>query len=460
MNETVKLVLSLSLSGSILAGLIFMMKPFIKYRLSKTIQYYIWIVVLVRLMIPFSFEESMMNKVFYDYQTSVVKNAPSDENSSLINVQENVKNGVYTDDADHQRYLNDLFVQYVLYVWLLGVMIALAINLIGYHRFWKHLKKANKPADNAENLILYGLSPRQKNVSLLRNPYVSTPMLLGIIKPYIIIPDLNFDEKQLKNILLHELTHLRHFDIGVKWLTMIATSIHWFNPLMYLIKKEINHACELACDEAVIRHLNAADKHSYGNTLISIVAENKYPIGVLQATMNEEMNTLKERLVAIMKYTPKSKLTMLFSTVLITAIIGGAILLGAGTGIYKDVVYQNDKYGFSLSLPKDFAEDIEIRDMGNSIYFIDKEIQETQPNDTFGVVARIETYNKEEFTRESLQANEDAYGLRYLGENEKYYFGYAYSTDVQFPPNAADLRNNFREMEGQFGVIIKTFKII
>ena len=68
----------------------------------------------------------------------------------------------------------------------------------------------------------------------------------------------------------------------------IATSIHWLNPLMYFVKKEINHACELACDEPVIKNLNPSEKQAYGNTLISVVAESKYPFGVLQAAMCEE----------------------------------------------------------------------------------------------------------------------------------------------------------------------------
>ena len=71
-NETVKLLLSLSLSGSILAVLIFAIKPFIKNKLSKSIQYYIWIVVLLRLILPFSFETSIMNELFYSNQAPVV----------------------------------------------------------------------------------------------------------------------------------------------------------------------------------------------------------------------------------------------------------------------------------------------------------------------------------------------------------------------------------------------------
>lgn len=348
MNETVKLLLSLSLSGSILAVLIFAVKPFLKHKLSKAIQYYIWIVVLLRIVIPFSFENSIMNDVFYSNRIPLeISNQrtvqPIDGtrkntiNSSISpNVQENIANEVYKDDIDHGRYFRDLYNQYVLYIWLFGVIIALTVNLVGYIRFLQYLKRGNRLATDEENRMLTNLLNGGKHVRLIRNRFVSTPMIIGILRPSIIIPDVDFNEKQLKNILLHEISHLRRFDIGVKWLTMIATSIHWFNPLMYFIKKEINHACELACDETVIKNLSDAEKQAYGDTLIFVVAEHKYPSGVLQATMCEEKKSLKERLVAIMNHNKKSRLIMIFSGIMLGFVIFGALYLGAGVGSGKN----------------------------------------------------------------------------------------------------------------------------
>ncbi|OPZ84049.1 MAG: Regulatory protein BlaR1 [Firmicutes bacterium ADurb.Bin419] len=113
---------------------------------------------------------------------------------------------------------------------------------------------------------------------------------------------------------------------------MITTSVHWFNPLMHFIRKEINHACEMACDEAVIKDFNSSEKQAYGETLICLVAENKYPLGVLQATMCEEKRSLKERLVAIMNHNKKPRVIVIFSMVLLGTIIFGAAYLGAGVG--------------------------------------------------------------------------------------------------------------------------------
>ncbi|MDF2650517.1 MAG: peptidase BlaR1, partial [Paenibacillus sp.] len=367
MNETIKLLLSLSLSGSLLAVLIFTIKPFIRPRLSKSIQYYIWVIVLLRLLLPFSFEESIMNHLFYSNETSEGISSqgtvqPMDDTGGsmmnlfmLPNVQEKVASGAYKDDADHSTFLTDLFNQYVFYLWLLGVIIALGIYLTGYVRFSKQLKQTNEPAAYEENRILADLSNGRSNVRLFRNRFVTTPILIGIFRPSIIIPAYHFNEIQLKNILLHEITHLRRFDLAFKWLTMIVTSLHWFNPLMYLIKKEINRACELACDEAVIKNLNAAEKQAYGDTLISVAAEQKYSAGILQATMFEEKKSLKERLLAIMTHNPKSKFMILLSFLLLLVVVGGALALGAGIGKTNAEInnLQTDQY--QLSAPKEWS---------------------------------------------------------------------------------------------------------
>ncbi|ADL50235.1 M56 family metallopeptidase [Clostridium cellulovorans] len=349
MSDWIKLLLSMSLSGSILAIVIFAIKPFTKHKISKSIQYYIWLVVLLRLIVPFSFEGSIMNNVFYGEQT--IESAISENSSLPVKVQNEINPSIITTDQDSQvnteyketyndennygRQFLSVFNEVALYIWILGTVISIIVTLKGYFWFNKVLRYANKPATDEENKILLEVSCGKSNIRLARNKFIKTPMALGIFRPCIIIPDDDFDENQIRNILLHEVSHLNRFDITIKWLTMIVTSIHWFNPLMYFIKKEINKACELACDENVIKGLNSQEKQAYGDTLIAVVAESKYPLSILQATMCEEKRSLKERLVAIMNYSKKSKVTKFFSVVLLLSFISASICLGVGVGSNK-----------------------------------------------------------------------------------------------------------------------------
>lgn len=120
--------------------------------------------------------------------------------------------------------------------------------------------------------------------------------------------------------------------------------------------------------------------------------------------------------------------------------------------------YVNDKYGFALTLDKDFENSVEIKEEGRTIYFVSRDIQAEQPDMIFGVIGRIEIYSKAESTKETMMEWGDDYGLSYLGENEAYYFGWAHATDVQIPPEDMSLEKEYRALEMKFEEIIKTFK--
>ncbi|HWQ30743.1 MAG TPA: M56 family metallopeptidase [Negativicutes bacterium] len=341
MSEQVRLILSLSLSGSILAAIVYALKPLVRHRLSKSIQYYIWLVVLLRLLLPFSPEESLMNGVFYQGQEPAAVAAGTSEaqqgntegsgiGSVIVESAETkAKAGYYNNDTDHARYLKDLFNQYLLYIWLFGAVSVLLVNVAGYLRFSAYMNKTDKPASEEQYKVLKAIYKSGRKVRLVCSSHIATPMLKGILRPCIIIPDEGYREEQLRNILLHELSHMKRLDIAVKWLVMLASAIHWFNPLMYFLGKEINRACELACDELAVKDLDRAGKQSYGETLIAVAAEQKLPMGVLQATMCEEKKDLRNRLKAIMNHSKKSRLAAIVSILLLIGTAVGAIALGA-----------------------------------------------------------------------------------------------------------------------------------
>lgn len=449
MNEIIKLILSLSLSGSILALLVFAMKPFIKHKISKSLQYYIWIVVLLRLIIPFSFEGSIINQLMYSYKTPEVNNSQGyiqqvDGSSGSIlsslifpNAQGHVANGVYHNDTDHSRYFTDLVIESIFYVWLFGVIFALTINIIGYARFSKQLKQRNILASDEENELLATLTKGRTKIKLVRNRFITTPILIGLTKPQIVIPDYKFTEQQLTNILLHELAHLRRFDLSIKWLTMIVTSIHWFNPLMYIIKKEINRACEMSCDEAVIKNLNQQQKQHYGDTLIAVVAEKKDVVRALQVTMCDDKKNLKERLLAIMAYKKKPKLVLFISLLLLLLVICSAIVLGASVEKINDEITeskQEDRY--ELITPEHWSVEIlpfssmSFEENGNVVggidvtpYYPDQPLSQLRSNHTEVIESHpLEGYFTEVIMEKIKQTPPAASGDTTVTETLHFYF--------------------------------------
>lgn len=99
---------------------------------------------------------------------------------------------------------------------------------------------------------------------------------------------------------------MKRHDIFIKWLLIFAGAMHWFNPLDYYVRREMNKACELACDGSVIKKFDMSEMQQYGDTLIAVAADSirKMPFSI---AMFEDKKNLKQRLGAIRKHRKHSK---------------------------------------------------------------------------------------------------------------------------------------------------------
>lgn len=110
-----------------------------------------------------------------------------------------------------------------------------------------------------------------------------------------------------------------------KWLVQVTICLHWFNPLLYLMGREVNRTCELSCDEAVIKSMGEREQRAYGDTLLNALdMGGSYKSSVASITLNESAELLKERLDAIMSFKKKSKITVTIMLVTTLALAVGA----------------------------------------------------------------------------------------------------------------------------------------
>ncbi|MDE7187986.1 MAG: M56 family metallopeptidase, partial [Lachnospiraceae bacterium] len=159
---------------------------------------------------------------------------------------------------------------------------------------------------------------------------ISSPLLIGFIHPRIILPDADLSGSDFYYTMLHELIHYKRRDMLYKWLVQLTICLHWFNPTVYLMGREINHLCELSCDERVIKSLSEEDRKAYGDTLLNAAdTGGSYRDTLASVTLNENKELLKGRLDAIMNYRKMTK-SIRTAAILFTGIlIGAATVLGA-----------------------------------------------------------------------------------------------------------------------------------
>ncbi len=225
-------------------------------------------------------------------------------------------------------------------LWGAGALLSFLWPLFSYLRFTAALRRRGKKP-GAELRRLYREIPGRKPV-LLVCPGLQTPLMYGVFAPRIVLPAELSDPALLGSVLRHELTHYRRLDPLYKWFAAAVLSLHWFNPLSWLIRRELNRDCELSCDEALLRSMDRAEKQAYGETLLRMAAGSALPAGVVATTFSTEKKDLKERLEQIMHYKKKKGRALAALLALLLLCGCGAAAGPAGEPVPEDSPREED----------------------------------------------------------------------------------------------------------------------
>lgn len=427
-------MLSLSLSGALIGILIAAIRPLTGKYFSKKWNYYIWLLVVVRLMIPFHFEsvfpglphfhaqvsqnndntaqpaganmiqpnggqtqfngnqtqsDNMIlpngdlaqsdhfiqheNDLAQSYSMSLPDNALTQSNRITLPDSDSSQpnditlpsydlaqpdsitlpdgdssqsdNMILPDDTQAQSVstiLSDILAANLLtaaaLIWLGGAVLALMIRLLQYFRFRGRLKKDCMRITDWRVIAMENAFCAKLHIKKVPLLYESTttysPMTIGLWKPVIILPKtLSIDGSitdshipvvdtppeprsvyQLQLILHHELVHVARKDLWYKWIYQLLLCIHWFNPVLHRIGRQINSDCELSCDEAILPELTETGKQMYGNILLDTAEQGiDCRQSAFSTTLLENKRNLKKRLDAILRYKKATRFRLALS---------------------------------------------------------------------------------------------------------------------------------------------------
>ena len=347
MNEFIKILLSLSVSGALLLLFILGLKPLYKNRFSKRWQYYVWIIVALRFLLPFTPDTTIVGSLFEKFDTAAITNEiPTSPNVPVpVGTGNSKAEPIQTNREINDTAMREPFNIYVclFFIWSALALVLFVRKITVYQGFIQYIKAGNKEVSDIKILNLLSNCEEKLNINtrveLSCNPLIASPMLIGFFRPRIILPVGELEDKELSYIFVHELTHYKQRDMFYKWLIQIVVCVHWFNPFVYLLEKEVNKSCELSCDEKVISILNEKAKREYGDTLISFLKSNNlYKSSLASVTLTEGAEQLKERLGAIMKFRKKSKVITAI-TAIFTVIVCVCFFV---TGAYAAPSVAND----------------------------------------------------------------------------------------------------------------------
>jgi beta-lactamase regulating signal transducer with metallopeptidase domain len=328
------------ISSSALILAVVALRYALRGRISLRLQYALWALVLLRLLVPLSFGESAVSVM------NAAEKLPLVSDSQRISGMDSIAYrtsgdvlGYYTSDfmndfptviasdqsrQDFARMKGVLdFRQLFVRVWIAGAFLLALVFLVSNFSFAQRLKKSRVYCEVRGSLL-----PVYVAQGLL------SPCLYGLLRPAIYVtPELLMDEGRLRHVLAHETTHFRHGDNLWSFLRCLCLCLHWFNPLVWLAASLSRRDAELACDEGTIKRLGEAVRAEYGRTLIGLTCEKRSPgaLFLSATTMLGGKKSIKERITLIAKK-PKTALWALVAVVLAVALVAGCSFTGSKAG--------------------------------------------------------------------------------------------------------------------------------
>lgn len=299
-------------SSSVLILVVIALRYVLRGKLSLRMQYALWLLVLVRLLVPVSFgasDLSVMNAVPEraptvqqgTYKQDIVderNDAPANAGTVGIPAQSmneaappNLVQNVTTATVTAPTVEKTDWARIAKTVWLAGAaalgLVFLAVNL----RFGKKLRRSRERVEETDACL-----------PVYESGETDTPCLFGVAKPSIYVtPDTRTEAETLRYALAHEQTHYRHGDNLWAVLRGVCLALHWYNPLVWWAAELSRRDAELACDEATIRRIGESERAAYGRTLIRMTCEKRPALLVTATMMTDSGKGLKERISLLVK---------------------------------------------------------------------------------------------------------------------------------------------------------------
>lgn len=269
-------------SIGIILLLIFKKTLFKKY--SQKFNYTIWLFLILRMLLPF--------RLNIDITSYLGNYTESKFMFVCVNFVNSIEEGLKNFKAN----------RIIGIVWISGVVVIGLWKGLNYIYVKRKLINMSVKVKDKSILKIYNNLLKDmgitKKIKLIKSGY-NIPFGIGIIKKYIVLPHVNYNERELKWILRHELTHFINHDIVYKMLLMIVTTIYWFDPFVYLMVNKINEECELACDERVLMNCKTSLKREYALTILNSVESLKTNRNEMILTALGKKKFIKDRIESI-----------------------------------------------------------------------------------------------------------------------------------------------------------------
>ncbi|MCX7922423.1 MAG: penicillin-binding transpeptidase domain-containing protein [Clostridia bacterium] len=301
-------VLIMSVTSVAIIALIVLVKKLVYSKLTVSWHYYIWFLLLIRLLIPYNPELSVdfkypfqenQNEIVREEKQSGLQGDPFKTRSNELHNRPEYKsieeapvkfahNNISIDYAVSQNRSNinsvedKQLTQHVFrilsIIWAMGIVLFIFYTLLISIILSLKIKDSclTLKEDSIQGILqeCMKLTNIKRNIQIIYQKHIKAPALYGVFRPKLLLPESIvdcLDSNEIKYIILHELCHYKRKDIIVGTVQLILNMTHWFNPFIWYAFLKINEDREPVCDKLVLNYIPQAEHRKYGETLIKVL---------------------------------------------------------------------------------------------------------------------------------------------------------------------------------------------
>lgn len=302
------------LTSALLILIVTALRAVLGKRVGAGLRYALWLMVLVRLLVPVQLFSLPAPAVAVTAPPPLVSVPAMSVGQFVVVEPPSVVVVDYEFDATpvpppKEEPLSVL--QILGWLWLAGSVAMGLAFVVSNVSFARRLRRVREPLEGADCSLPVYLAPN-----------LPSPCLFGLVRPVVYVtPETAADPVMLRHVLAHEHTHYRHGDHVWNVLRSIALAVHWWNPLVWLAVVLSRRDCELACDEGALKRLGDGERVAYGRTLLTLITVKPRPGDLLRCatTMTGGQKSVFERVTRI-AHAPKRWLWAAAAVVLVTAL--------------------------------------------------------------------------------------------------------------------------------------------
>ena len=443
-----------AVSSCFLLAASLLLRQIFKGQVSPRLQYALWVVVLLRLLLPFNLGStpiSVMNSV---ERIPAVQNVTSIQDVTGLSQMEDGSvvgyNHSRTEElpiavapAQSAEAFTRLeqtmdFRNGVRLAWKIGVSMMLLVLVASNARFaWRLWRKRERVQQDNFPLPVYTAA-------------VDTPCMFGVFRPAVYVTEeIAADEQTLHHALTHEYTHFQQGDQVWSVLRGVALSLHWYNPLTWWAAFLSKQDAELSCDAGTVRRLGETERVAYGRTLVRLTCEKRIvnPLAVATA-MTGSGKSIRERITVLVKR-PKNMAAVLATVLAMTTLFAGCTFTGAqndpADGSESLVLKDRDAKLFqcgdlTVALPKEIMSKLTVEvgdgeEDGALLHVSEKKSIDAAKADNlenpeeYGWMYSLCRYDTGEFEQNLIG---ELGNVTYIAKDDQYYYGIVGPTDVWY----------------------------